>query len=600
MQDRRIIVVGAVIAVVLGLLLANYVGLFGEDYGTGLSLNTTTKKAEYYGYYAGKDKKYLYGDGGELLNEVYISSWQPQGKSTEISFYGKFYFNQYYYYAVIADSPKFFLGQYAWVVSYIDSNRQTHTIINGINNWYDRDIVVDLSGQIGGNLPNMPYKKVSDWTVVGQYAQPNNIWGDNTWTCFVEDYAHGISNWHLLQTAPLSFKIKGNKIGGLIVDLYIEVTELDCPISGCRWLSRSVGYVVHDEAYLASGIGRVDVLGTNSIRQDGTTYTEGTNREVPLYVFEEGSTIYLSVDTGYAGAMTGEKGWRLAIYKPTQTEPLKVWWLDDDLRGYVVSWTIPKGTWTPGGRDENRLEVYLTNTVIDQAEVTFAIVDNISKMPGVPTIETDKPRYMKGETVKLTLTAEANPITQSPIKEFYVEIRYDDPQSPDFDRMRVPAYHVSGLTYRGTTRFTAEQSGELIISAMSWDEAGRYSDKVTVRDIDVEEGYGNYEITVFVNETDGTPISGAKVTIGGQTGYTSTNGKVTFWLKWGTYSITVEKAGYNTHKGKVVVNSDKIIEITLTPSILPPEGWAIYLVIAVAIAVIIYVGVMVYKKYSRR
>jgi len=75
MQDRRIIVVGAVIAVVLGLLLANYVGLFGEDYGTGLSLNTTTKKAEYYGYYAGKDKKYLYGDGGELLNEVYISSW---------------------------------------------------------------------------------------------------------------------------------------------------------------------------------------------------------------------------------------------------------------------------------------------------------------------------------------------------------------------------------------------------------------------------------------------------------------------------------------------------------------------------------------------
>jgi len=592
MYDRRIIVVGAVIAVVLGLLFANYVGLFGEDYGTGLSINTTTQKFEFKGHYEGKNKKFLYTQNYEMLGEVYIASWQPQGKSTTISAVAKFNFRQYYW--VGPSNPIFVLGQYVWMVYYEDPNKNMHLIIDGTHNHIDRDYVVDIEGKIQGNLPNMIYKPASQLPQ-GEHSPPSNSWGENTWTWHHTEQ----DKWHSMSTGSISFKIKGNHIGAIRVYCLLEFAELYSTWTGLGWAGSNL-LVVEDWAYLAPGIGRVDVLGANSIRQDGTTYTEGTNREVPLYVFEEGSTVYLSVDTGYAGAMTGEKGWRLAIYKPTQTEPLKVWWLDDDLRGYIVSWTIPKGTWTPGGRDENRLEIYLTNTVIDQVEVTFAIVDNISKIPGVPTIETDKPRYMKGETVKLTLTAEANPITQSPIKEFYVEIRYDDPQSPDFDRMYIDAYHVSGLTYRGTTRFTAEQSGELIISAMSWDEAGRHSDKVTVRDIDVEEGYGNYEITVFVNETDGTPISGAKVTIGGQTGYTSTNGKVTFWLKWGTYSITVEKAGYNTYKGKVVVNSDKTIEITLTPSILPPEGWAMYLVIAVAIAVIIYVGVVVYKKYSRR
>ena len=99
MQDRRIIVVGAVIAVVLGLLLANYVGLFGEDYGTGLSINTSTQKFEHYANYDHKkDKKFLYTANKEQLNnDVYISSWQPQGKSTTIVTSAKFYFRTYYY-----------------------------------------------------------------------------------------------------------------------------------------------------------------------------------------------------------------------------------------------------------------------------------------------------------------------------------------------------------------------------------------------------------------------------------------------------------------------------------------------------------------------
>ncbi|RLJ04495.1 MAG: hypothetical protein DRP18_04635, partial [Candidatus Aenigmatarchaeota archaeon] len=585
----------AVIAVVLGLLLANYVGLFGEDYGTGLSLNTTTKKAEYYGYYAGKDKKYLYGDGGELLNEVYISSWQPQGKSTEISFYGEFYFNQYYYYAVIADSPKFFLGQYAWVVSYIDSNRQTHTIINGINNWYDRDIVVDLSGQIGGNLPNMPYKKVSDWTVVGQYAQPNNIWGDNTWTCFVEDYAHGISNWHLLQTAPLSFKIKGNKIGGLIVDLYIEVTELDCPISGCRWLSRSVGYVVHDEAYLASGIGRVDVLGANSIRQDGTTYTEGTNREVPLYVFEEGSTIYLSVDTGYAGAVSGQKGWRLAIYKADQTQPLKIWWLDDDLRGYEIEWTIPQGTFTPGGN--NRMKVVLTNTIIDQAETTFFVVDKLNKIPGTPQVILDRSQYNEGDTVHVTLRAEANPNGTGEITKFYVEVKWDSPDSTNYviSPKYLTAHHVSGFTYETSFSFIVNRPNRYFyVLAWAMDRDGRSSGRGT-NEAYVKQVYGNYKITFHVVDTNGDPIERAKIEIKGvTTKYTDANGNATFWLENKQYEYTVSKDGYKAFSSSFVANADKTIEVTLQPV------WSWVLILIGAIVLIAIVSGVVYYYYKKK
>jgi len=43
MQNRRLIVIGIILAVVLGLLISNYVGLFGEDYGTGLNINTETR-----------------------------------------------------------------------------------------------------------------------------------------------------------------------------------------------------------------------------------------------------------------------------------------------------------------------------------------------------------------------------------------------------------------------------------------------------------------------------------------------------------------------------------------------------------------------------
>ena len=581
MQDRRIIVVGAVIAVVLGLLLANYVGLFGEDYGTGLSINTSTQKFEFYGNYKIDGKKFLYTQDYEMLDEVYIASWQPQGKSTTFSAIAKFRFNSYY---TVLD-PMVLLGQYYWVVQYMDTNRQLHTIINGKNNYVDTNYVVDLKGSIIGNIPNVIYK--SPYYIDGT---PPNVFGDNTWTWFEDN------SWHSLQTGTITFKIKGNHIGAVRVFCVLECSE-EVPAWTPTWSSADY-LIVEDWAYLAPGIGRVDVLSTNSIRQDGTTYTEGTNREVPLYVFEEGSTVKFTVDTGYAGAVTGEKGWRLAVYKSDQTSPLATWWLDDDLRGYIVTWTIPKGTFTPGG--DNRMRVVLTNTIIDQAETTFFVVDNISKIPGTPEIFVDKYEYNQGEKVEVTLRAKANPDGTGEISQFYVEVKWDRTDGTEYILEKyIDAHHIEGLTYGASFSFTPDRPDRhCYILAWSIDRDGRASGRA-VREIYVQETYGNLRLTVLVKEPSGGAIVGAKITIGGQTKYTTADGAV-FYLPSGTYSITVEKAGYNTYKGQVYMNADKTIEITLTPLILPPEGWAIYLLIAVAILVMIYIGVVIYKKYSHR
>jgi len=590
MQDRKIIIIGVVLAVVLGLLISDYIGLFGEDYGTGLTIDTNTRKYEIYGNYNVKDKKIFYTDPNweQLDSDVYITSWLPNENSMKIITTAKFYLSGHNGGVAPFSFPDIFFGQYAWVVQYIDTSNRQHTIINGRYNWIDTDYVSIVQGNICGNIPGKNYNSQGGWV-------EGNIFGENTWFYVPsEGWA-----WEHIQTPTLSFVIKGNKIGAIKVSCILEYAEMDGnPYLGGKAHAGEI-LASEDWAYLAPGIGKVDVLGVDSIRQEGTTYTEGTNRVVPLYVFEEGSTVHLSVDTGYAGATTGEKGWRLAIYKPTQTQPLAVWWLEDDLRGYEITWTIPKGTWTPGGLEANRLEVHLTNTVINQAEVTFMIVDNISKIPGKPTIETDKPKYIEGETVTLTLTAEANPITQASIKTFYVEVRYNNPFSADFDKFYVPAHYVGDSTYKGTTTFEAVQSGTLIIYAWSWDVEGRYSDRAD-KYIEVEQGYGNYEITIIVNETDGTPISDAKITLDGQTKYTSTDGKAVFWLEWGTYPITVEKSGYETYRGHVVVNGDKTVVITLTSLILPPEEGIVYLVIAVAILIAIYAGVKLYKKYKHR
>lgn len=587
MQNRRLIIIGIILAVVLGLLISNYVGLFGEDYGTGLNINTETRKYEIYGHYNAKGKKIFYTDPSweQLDSNVYIVSWMPDENSMKIITTAKFYLAGHNR-GLPFPFQDIFFGQYAWVVQYIDTNNQWHTIINGRNNWIDTNYVTIIQGEISGNIPGKRY-------YANDYVS-GNVFGDNTWTSVQSPIDEW--RWEHLQTSTLSFVIKGNKIGAIRVYCVLEFAEMNGnPYFGGKAHAGEL-LASEDWAYLAPGIGRVDVLGVNSVRQDGITRTIPTNREVPLYVFEEGSTVVFSVDTGYAGAVTGQKGWRLAVYKSDQTQPLVVWWLDDDLRNYHIEWTIPKGTWTPGG--ENELTVVLTNTVIDQAERTFFVVDNISKIPGTTRVLIDKYEYNQGEEVHVTLRAQANPNGTGEISQFRVQVKWDRPDSTDYILNKyIPAYHIQGLTYEASFRFTVNRPDrKFYILAWAVDSEGRKGGEGRAEGY-VKQTYGNYKITVFVKEPDGTPISNAKVTIGQITQYTGDNGKSIFYLQKGDYQMTVSKAGYSTYRGSVYVNADKTITITISSVIQPPEGWIFYLIIAVVVAIAVYIGVVIYKKY---
>jgi len=585
MQDRKIIIIGVVLAVVLGLLISDYIGLFGEDYGTGLTIDTNTRKYEIYGNYNVKDKKIFYTDPNweQLDSDVYITSWLPNENSMKIITTAKFYLAGHNGGVAPFSFPDIFFGQYAWVVQYIDTSNRQHTIINGRYNWIDTDYVSIVQGNICGNIPGKNYNSQGGWV-------EGNIFGENTWFYVPsEGWA-----WEHIQTPTLSFVIKGNKIGAIKVSCILEYAEMDGnPYLGGKAHAGEI-LASEDWAYLAPGIGKVDVLGVDSIRQEGTTYTEGTNRVVPLYVFEEGSTVHLSVDTGYAGATTGEKGWRLAIYKPTQTQPLAVWWLEDDLRNYHIEWTIPKGTWTPGG--ENELTVVLTNTIIDQAERTFFVVDNISKIPGNTQIILDKSEYNEGDTVHVTLRAQANPNGTGEISQFRVQVKWDRPDSTDYILNKyIPAYHVQGLTYEASFRFTVNRPNRrFYIIAWAVDSEGRKGG-AGITEGYVKQVYGNYKITFHVVDTNGDPIERAKIEIKGvTTKYTDANGNATFWLENKQYEYTVSKDGYKAFSSSFVANADKTIEVTLQPV------WSWVLILIGAIVLIAIVSGVVYYYYKKK
>ena len=583
---QKKILIGIILIVGLGLIISNYVELFGGDYGTGLNINTTTQKYEHYGHFVGKDKKFLYTQDYEMLKESYIVSWLPDENSMLITATAKFRFKQY---DSGWGSPTFILGQYAWMVVYEDTNRNMHTIIDGQHNHVDSNYVAEVGGSVQGNLPNMIYKPSSQLPVATS-SPPANSWGSSTWTWYESDIYNPNPPWHDMQT-QFSFKIKGTKIGAIRVYCVLEYAELDQTLTGLRWRGGNL-LVVEDWAYLASGVGKVDVLGANSIRQDGTTETQPTNREVPLYVFEEGSTVVFSVDTGYAGAVSGNKGWRLAVYKSDQTQPLSVWWLDDDLRGYEIEWTIPQGIYNPTG--SNRMKVILTNTVIDQAETTFFVVDKLNKIPGTPQVILDKSQYNEGDTVHVTLRADANPNGTGEITKFYVEVKWDSPDSTSYviSPKYLTAHHVSGLTYEVSFSFTVNRPNKYFyILAWAIDSENRASGRGT-NDAYVKQVYGNYKITFHVVDTNGDPIERAKIAINGVVRYTDANGNATFWLENKQYEYTVSKEGYKTFSSTLVANADKTIEVTLQPL----WSWTLILIGAIGLIAIISGIVYYYKK----
>lgn len=83
-----------------------------------------------------------------------------------------------------------------------------------------------------------------------------------------------------------------------------------------------------------------------------------------------------------------------------------------------------------------------------------------------------------------------------------------------------------------------------------------------------------YSLSVYVfNNSSGSPISGASVTVQGQTLLTNNNGNVTFTnLSAGNTIITVSASGYNTATETINIQGNTTIQIPLTSNTTPPPN----------------------------
>jgi len=56
--------------------------------------------------------------------------------------------------------------------------------------------------------------------------------------------------------------------------------------------------------------------------------------------------------------------------------------------------------------------------------------------------------------------------------------------------------------------------------------------------VSIQTGQAKYDLHVVVEDTDGNPISGAKVSVNGQVALTNNDGYVDFYLAPGSYTVT--------------------------------------------------------------
>ena len=597
-----IVVLGAVII----LVLSTQFHLFGNDWGTGLNIDTDTQYYEHKGFYNQKGKLYMYTNTNieQLDSDRYIVAWQPGQDSVKINCEGHLKTRNYYY-GPPATAPDFLVGQYAWVVQYEDTSGHFRTVINGIKDWYDTDYIHITAGQIQGNLANIIYQHFP-------YIYNNiNPFGDDTWASLPGGPLNGVpgwTDWGDTTIPQITFQIKGQHVGAIRIYCVLEIAEIN-GIQGinAKWMP-STNLVTEDWAYLPSGDGEIRVLGTGNIGTEGTETTPETGKVYTKYVFEEGSTVHFEVDAMFSGTSLEPDqdgynyGWELRIYKPGVNGPVFRKAIPDDVRNFPVEYTIPEGSFVPGGNNEWKVELW--NTLFMQKETRLFVVDKLEKIPGPTTVQTDKTNYIQGDTVTITMTAYANPNGTGEISRFKVWAKYDSPTSTDYamETRYVTATHVSGLLYKATTSFVLGKGDKYVyIMATAMDRDNRHGD-VGTRQIFSEEVVGNYKVTIIVSETDGTRIDGAKVQLGKQIAYTNSNGEAVIWSQHGEYALTVSKLGYNTYYGTVIVNADKTVEVTLSRAWLPPESnWAFVLIIVAIILTGVYMGVSYYqKKYRHR
>jgi len=419
---RRELVIFVGVAVVVSLVIAGYTGLFRVKY----TPDTETDRYKYDPL--GPDSFYLRGanydflDNGnadELLDQPkYISAFLPNGESETVK-----------------PSAKLECYVYSTTVATID--------------WCEIYVYLDSNPSDGWNeyesTPTNRFSEVIKWNTQDG-GNPGRI-NINTGVTGAVEYPLPI-NYYI-------FNIVGPHAGYFLkVVVKVRVSSL--------YYGETL--VIEDEATIISGYGDVTVL---------------PNPETGGYVFEEGETVTFQVKTGASGPTVGEnnKGWILRIFKPDGTQyvgqgyPMEI---DDWLDNARFTFVVPEGAWNPSG--QNTWKVVLYNSLTKQSDDEFFTIDTREKAPEMKSISFTPEYPSVGDLVTVTLEGEPNSITESPIKEFEVDVYYGtqgNPVSYVYEDTRFTA-----VNNKATFTFYATHEGDIVIEAFCVDYDGRQSEEM--------------------------------------------------------------------------------------------------------------------------
>jgi len=483
-ETRKLIIIFGVLLIVGMLLISGIPNfrLFGQDdYGTGLNINTSTQTSTLTkaGDFDKKGQEFLKSAGTEIFtHDKYIVSWLPKEFSQLITMRSDFQYNPLWWHGYLGwgwvNEEGVTLGRYYFTVDYIDPRGNvtriidTHDGVDSLGHMWDTNYVEMDKNRMVAMIPDFDWQSDTAKASSGRfYSQggggfllPNAVYRDtsnegNWWERVSVTNAplqkwrepHSQQGWETLSTDTMEFHMKGLRIGALRVKYYIDTAQTyTWGLGGILYEWKWGGWqqIAQDECFLASGSGSIDILSSNHVpgapqqevdqaqeknaagkTTDGDYYTK--------FVYEEGSTIQISVDTGYSGTALnpGEtgygEGWTLAIYNG-QGVQVQAWdKIADNLRGKILSYTVPKGSFIPGGNNEWR--VVLKNTLFDQAETRLFVVDSFAKIPGPVKITLDKTQYKEGDTVYVGLTATANTRGSGEITSFWIDVKYGSESS---------------------------------------------------------------------------------------------------------------------------------------------------------------------------
>jgi len=469
-----------------------------EDYGTGLNINTST---EINGIKKSSGEPFPRGtftrDAGKeiFVNDKNIVSWIPGEHSQLITMQCQFDYRCLWQDWFGGGQEAVSFSRYYVTVDYIDPHGEKTRIIdthNGVDvgnaDMWNTDYVEMVTSRFpdseryyskggGGHLfPNIAYSSPSGLfggDLVG--GNPINKWYDVQGE--IQQGASYLKNWHELETDTFEFYMKGLRTGALEANFYLEYCDhnYDDNLGSLltEWKYRGYRHLGKDSCYLASGAGGINILSTGHIPR--TEVTEQSDLETDdgaelggdyytKFTFEEETAVKISVDTGYSGTSLNPneegygEGWTLSIYNSQGMQVKEYRNIPDNLRGRILTYQIPSGSFVPNDPGDNVWRVVLKNTLFDQAETRLFVVDSYEKVPGKPTVEFDKEDYQEGDTVHVTLTANANNVGTDDIDHFYVIAKYGDSSS---------MYNVEGFpkTYpaihQGSGEYTATISFEL-------------------------------------------------------------------------------------------------------------------------------------------